>query len=104
MSNRNEPRSAPTFRPVIPPAPYLTSRGACSDCHVPAIIAGDGDLKICPRCYGLLWHRDYSGEERRKRQEAARLVTAAANIRRAEKEAQQQLDREMNTPQTKPVE
>ena len=73
----------------------MTSRGACSDCQIPAIIAGDGDMKICPRCYALLWRRDYSAEERLKRQEATRIAAAAAAVRRAEKEAQRQLDREI---------
>ena len=94
MINRNEPRP-PVFRPVIPPAPHLTSRGCCSDCDIPAILAGEGDLKICQRCYAVLWRRDYGAEQRRQRMEAQRLAAAAAAIRRAEKEAQQQLDREM---------
>jgi hypothetical protein len=94
--NRNEPKhpDPPILKRAIPPAPYLTSRGTCSDCHVPVVIAGDGDLKICPKCYGLLWHRDYAIEQRRARQAAAAAAAAATEVRRAQKEAQKQLDRE----------
>jgi len=95
MTSGKEPRVAPIFKQQVPPAPHMTSRGACSDCQIPAIIAGDGDMKICPRCYALLWRRDYSAEERLKRQEATRIAAAAAAVRRAEKEAQRQLDREI---------
>src|SRR5262245_30486140 len=102
MINRNEPRTPPVFRPSVPPAPHMTSRGACSDCHVPAVLAGGGDMKICPRCCAMLWHRDYAGEQRRQRQEAARLASEAANIRRAEKETQKRLDRELRTQTSEP--
>jgi len=95
MINRNEPRPAPVHRRAIPEPPHLTSRGACSDCRIPAIVAGDGDLKICPRCYALLWHRDYMGEQRRLRQEASKAAIEAAAIKRAEKEAQKKLDSEL---------
>jgi len=94
MTQGMEPRLPPIFKPKISPAPHLTSRGACSDCHVPAILAGDGDLKVCSRCYSVLWHRDYTGEERRRRLEAAKLAAEVAAFRRAEKEAQQKLDQE----------
>ena len=89
---RNDPShpSLPISRQMILPAPYLTSRGACSDCHIPGIAAGDGDIKICPRCYAMLWHRDYGAEQRREKQ--------AVEVRRAEKEAQKQLDREFKAP------
>lgn len=92
----------PVLRPVIPLAPRLTSRGACSECHVPAVVAGDGDIKICPKCYAMLWHRDYIGEERQRRQEAARLAASAAAVRRAEVEAQKRLDRELKTSEPPP--
>ena len=82
------------FRQPIPPAPHLTSRGICSDCRVPAVLAGNGDLKVCPRCHALLWHRDYMGEQRRLKQEAAKTAAEAAAIRRAEKETQRRLERE----------
>jgi hypothetical protein len=58
------------IRPLPPPAPYLRS-GLCSDCGVEAVIAGDGEMKICPRCWALLWHRDYREEDRRRRAERA---------------------------------
>lgn len=97
---RNDPShpSLPISRQMILPAPYLTSRGACSDCHIPGIAAGDGDIKICPRCYAMLWHRDYGAEQRREKQAAAAAAAAAVEVRRAEKEAQKQLDREFKAP------
>jgi len=45
-------------RKLPPPAPYMLN-GLCSDCAIEPVFAGDGDLKICPKCHGLLWHRDY---------------------------------------------
>jgi hypothetical protein len=101
MPYRNEPKypHPPILKPPIPPAPHLTSRGACSECHIPAVVAGDGDMKVCPRCYAMLWHRDYASEQRLQRQEAARLAAQAAEIRRAEKEAQKRLERELGEKQ-----
>jgi len=106
MINRNEPRPAPIYKRPVPFAPHLTSRGACSDCHIPAIVAGNGDLKVCPRCHAVLWHRDYMGEQRRLKQEAYKAAIEAAAIRRAEKEAQKKLDRDLkaSTEQKEPPE
>jgi hypothetical protein len=60
------------------PAPHLTSAGRCSDCGVHAMPAGDGDLKVCPHCYALLWHADYSTHERQRKAEALERATARA--------------------------
>jgi hypothetical protein len=40
------------------------------------VVAGDGQLKVCPKCYAMLWHEDYSAEERRIRAERAAVVAA----------------------------
>lgn len=72
----------PSPWPYVPPAPILTKSGCCSRCQVPAILAGDRDLKVCPQCYALLWHVDYSEEVRAKREAAA--VLAAARKREAD--------------------
>jgi hypothetical protein len=42
------------------PAPRLTKDGRCSDCSVQAMLAGGGELKVCPQCHALLWHVDWS--------------------------------------------
>lgn len=95
MTQRNEPKHPdPIVRRVPPPAPYLTSRSTCSECHVPSVIAGNGDIKICPKCHALLWHRDYAAEQRQQKLKAEKIAAEAAAIRRAEKEAQQRLNRE----------
>lgn len=57
-------------RGLPPPAPYLKN-GLCSDCEVEAVVAGEGDMKVCPKCHAVLWHRDYSQELRRERLERA---------------------------------
>jgi len=67
---------------LVPPAPELRF-GLCTDCRVPPVIAGDGDLKVCPRCYAVLWHKDYTGEERRRRLEAQKLAAEREAQRRA---------------------
>jgi hypothetical protein len=97
---REPKRPEPLPRPKIPPAPHLTSRGACSDCHVPAVVAAQGDMKVCPKCYAVLWRRDYTAEQRRAKQLAAAVATEAAAIRRAEKEAQRKLDQELKKGQS----
>jgi hypothetical protein len=68
MSNPTKPPRLPMRRPVLPPpAPLLTKDGCCSDCSVQAMLAGGGELKVCPQCHALLWHVDWSAEERRQR-------------------------------------
>jgi hypothetical protein len=89
-----EPRLPPAFKPKIPREATLTSRGACSDCHVPAVVAAGGDMKICPKCYSVLWRRDYAAEQRRQKLQAEKLAAEAARVRRAEREAQARLDRD----------
>ena len=50
-----------------PLAAQLTSHERCSDCNVKAVWAGERrELRVCPNCYSLLWHFDWS--------EAARLA------------------------------
>jgi len=75
-------------RKLPPPAPYMMS-GMCSDCGIEAIICGDGDMKVCPKCAALLWHRDYGAEvlqrraarlEELKRMEAERRAAKAAAL------------------------
>jgi len=66
----------------VPPAPHLTENGRCSDCGVSAMPAAGGEMKVCPACYGLLWHRDIEAHERKlaaaivERAERARLAAA----------------------------
>jgi hypothetical protein len=75
---------------MIPPAPYLTGKGCCSDCKVEHVLAGGGDLKICPQCHALLWHTDWATEERRIKQAAAQAAaTAAAQAKRIRQQAKE---------------
>jgi hypothetical protein len=89
-------------RPQVPPAPYLTKHDLCSDCEVAAERAGDDELKVCPRCYALLWHRD-SPEDRRRRQAAAVEVqkrAAAIQKRREEAAAKREAEQQQPEPPT----
>jgi hypothetical protein len=69
----------------LQPAPVLQKAlpgdaGVCSDCGQAPIFCGDGDLAVCPKCYGLLWHKDYGELQqqlRREREEATRIMVAA---------------------------
>lgn len=54
-----------------PPAPHLTKSGTCSDCEVMFVWAGGTDYKICPECYSVLWHTDWTIAERLERSAAA---------------------------------
>jgi hypothetical protein len=72
----------------VPPAPYMTKKGECSDCRQKYIEAGDGNYKICPKCYAVLWHTDWAAEEKRLREmaaTAARAMQRAAALRKAQK-------------------
>lgn len=46
-------------------APYLTANDRCSACDQLAVSAGNDELKVCPHCYAVLWHHDYTEEARR---------------------------------------
>lgn len=41
------------------PAPFLTNADRCSDCRVQAISAAKDEMKVCPKCFAVLWHIDY---------------------------------------------
>jgi hypothetical protein len=75
----------------VEPAPHLMGNGCCSECRIRAMPAGNGDLKVCPECHGLLWHADWGGQERLRRQEAALAAEAhrqeAARLREEERKA-----------------
>ena len=58
---------APLQRPHVDPAPHLTSVGSCSYCGCKAITAANNML-VCPECFALLRHEDYSAELRRKQE------------------------------------
>jgi NMD protein affecting ribosome stability and mRNA decay len=74
MTQQRNPRM-PVFAPSLPaPAPRLTKDGFCSDCQVRAVLAGEDELKVCPKCYAMLWHADWSAEEKRIRAERAILA------------------------------
>ena len=60
----------------VPAAPYMLKNGTCSDCEQKFITAGNGDYKICPKCYAVLWHTDFGLEERRLRGIAAAAAKA----------------------------
>ena len=70
-----------------PPAPAMTRHGLCSDCAVPAIWAADGDMRVCPKCYALLWRKDYSVEMRQKKLAAMEVARQREAERRAQKAA-----------------
>lgn len=72
-----------TREPDIAPAPHLTPQGSCSECKVRATLV-NGEMKICPRCYALLWHRDWSQDE------AARAVQLTAQRLHAKTERERQ--------------
>lgn len=89
-----EHKPPPYTRPYVAPAPTLTQHGRCSDCNVTAVEAGAGDLKVCPVCHGLLWHRDWSADDRRRKEEAAAAKAAAEHEAKAQaRRAAQQVRR-----------
>jgi hypothetical protein len=90
----DHPRPPPIMRPTEPPAPVLTKHGRCSDCNTTAVWAGDHDLKVCPDCFALLWHEDWSAEERLRRQEAAARAAAKDAAARAAREAAREAARQ----------
>jgi hypothetical protein len=83
------------IRPMPAVAPYLLM-GHCSDCGLEPIVCGDGDIKVCPKCYSLLWHRDFGEELRRKRLEAAEASRLRLEmLRRAKAEMKARAKAEM---------
>jgi hypothetical protein len=64
---KQPPMPAPLQRPDVAPAPHLTGAGFCSDCGAKAITATNNML-VCPECFALLRHEDYSAELRRKQE------------------------------------
>ena len=74
MNQQRQPSVSSLQRERPADAPHLTRKHTCSDCSVPAIEAGGGELTICPKCFGVLWHRDWSAEERQRK-----AAVAAAN-------------------------
>lgn len=70
-----------------PPAPQITRSGLCSDCAVQAVWAADGDMRVCPKCYALLWRKDYSAEIRQKKLAAMEIARQREAERRAQKAA-----------------
>jgi hypothetical protein len=88
MTARQEPKSITFQWPAVPPAPELTNEGRCSDCGVKARFAGGQELAVCPRCFALLWHADWSEEMRQARAEAqAKVAAERAEIKRQRQEA-----------------
>lgn len=81
------PKTPPIQREMIAPAPHLMGNNRCSDCNVTAIWAGDHNYKVCPECYGVLWHTDWSSEER--------SVHRAERLARAAREAEREIARQM---------
>jgi hypothetical protein len=70
-----------------PAAPELR-RGLCSDCLIPPIVVADGDMRACPRCFAVLWHKDYAAElAQRKRQAEEAARKRAAEVRAAKEAA-----------------
>jgi hypothetical protein len=65
------PRMPPWQRPHVDPAPTMLKNWRCSACNVPSQVIADGEMRICPQCYALLWHQDYSAEARRAREAKA---------------------------------
>ena len=53
----------PWSRIIPPPAAFMVN-GLCSDCGIEPIICADGDMKACPKCFSVLWHRDYAAIQR----------------------------------------
>jgi ribosome-binding protein aMBF1 (putative translation factor) len=93
-------------RAAVDPAPHLTD-GRCSHCSVKAITAAD-EMLVCPRCFALLRHQDYTAELRRKQElmnqrmaetrERNRQADAERKRRREEVRAEERRVREGREP------
>lgn len=68
MPTKLPPKHPPVTRPTVATAPVLTEDGLCSACQVRAVVAGQSEYKVCPRCYALLWHVDHEAEQRAARE------------------------------------
>jgi hypothetical protein len=69
------------------PAPTLTKTGCCSNCDVHAIWSDDNELQVCPKCYALLWHIDYTTKQEQQKELAAAARREQNYTRRAAYEA-----------------
>ena len=74
----------------IAPAPHLTKLDRCSGCNVHAIEAADGDMKVCPVCFAVLWHRDYAAEDYARRAIERREAHARGQIKKAQRQQQRE--------------
>jgi hypothetical protein len=87
------PPRIPITRPAVPPEPHLTKSGCCSECKMRSLLIADGDLRICPKCFALLWHANWSANEHRARATAIAAAEAvqkeAARLRHELHQAQQ---------------
>ena len=100
---------AAPHRPHVNPAPHLTSAGFCSDCGDKAITAADNML-VCPECFALLRHEDYSAELRRKQElisqkmKETRERNRQLDLERKQriKEERQQIQKMITTEELKP--
>ena len=73
-------------RAEVSPAPFLMF-GLCNECQVVPILAGENDLKVCPKCYALLWHQDFTYAYRVKQlRERERESLRLAQLRKAKEE------------------
>lgn len=87
MNPQHQQRPPAYERPHVDQAPYLTKGDCCSACKVKAVSAADGEMKVCPQCFALLWSRDYSTERREalaKAREVAREESRQKGLLRAE--------------------
>jgi hypothetical protein len=89
MNQQRQPSISTLWREIPAAAPHLTRKHTCSACEVEAIEAGDGDLIVCPKCFGLLWHRDWDAAERKRKAEiaAANRVAHQKAVDQAQAEA-----------------
>ena len=74
----------PAMQRKVPlPAAYMRG-GLCSECLLEPLLCGEGDLKVCPRCYTLLWHKDFAAQLRRELvQKVAQEKARALQLRKA---------------------
>jgi hypothetical protein len=79
---QSPPPAQPWARETPPPAPHLTSDNLCSACRVRPLSLRGGDLKVCPSCYALLWHADWSAAENERKAQLNLQRVAAGRERR----------------------